>query len=80
MKEEHKAVGYKINRVVTNIDVRNRTSTTRTIVEEFKFNERGEKINIKSKGDDLNPGLTIYQEDTYDGYKRILSLKSTAES
>lgn len=44
--EEHKAVGYKINRVVTNIDVRNQTSTTRTVVEDFKFNERGEKINI----------------------------------
>ncbi|MFD5020484.1 hypothetical protein ACFWMP_16405 [Paenibacillus sp. NPDC058367] len=44
--EEHKAVGYKINRVVTNLDVRNQTCTTRTIVEDFKFNERGEKINI----------------------------------
>jgi hypothetical protein len=44
--EEHKAVGHKINRVVTNIDVRNQTSTTRTIVEDFKFKERGEKINI----------------------------------
>ncbi|MGV2881298.1 DUF4367 domain-containing protein [Paenibacillus taichungensis] len=44
--EEHKAGGYKINRVITNIDVRNRTSTTRTIVEDFKLNEHGEKINI----------------------------------
>ncbi|WP_024628683.1 MULTISPECIES: DUF4367 domain-containing protein [unclassified Paenibacillus] len=44
--EEHKAVGYKVNRVVTNVDVRNRTSTTRTIVEDFKFNEHGEKMNI----------------------------------
>lgn len=44
--EEHKAVGYKINRVVTSLDVRNQISTTRTIVEDFKFNERGEKINI----------------------------------
>ena len=43
--EEYKAVG-KINRVVTSIDVRNQKSTTRTIVEDFKFNERGEKIII----------------------------------
>ncbi|WP_433921726.1 hypothetical protein [Paenibacillus taichungensis] len=44
--EEHKAGGYKVNRVVTNVDVRNQSSTTRTIVEDFKFNERGEKMNI----------------------------------
>lgn len=44
--EEHKAVGYKMNRVVTNIDLRNQSSTTRTIVEEFKFNGHGEKINM----------------------------------
>lgn len=44
--EEHKAIGYKINRVVTNIDVGNGSRTTRTIIEDFKFNERGEKINI----------------------------------
>ncbi|MEW4425961.1 DUF4367 domain-containing protein [Paenibacillus pabuli] len=44
--EEHKAVKYKINRVITTIDVRNQTSTTRTVVEDFKFSERGEKINI----------------------------------
>lgn len=44
--EEHKAGGYKVNRVVINVDVRNRSSTTRTIVEDFKFNEHGEKMNI----------------------------------
>ncbi|OAX47032.1 DUF4367 domain-containing protein [Paenibacillus sp. AD87] len=44
--EEHKAGGYKVNRVVTNVDVRYRTSKTRTIVEDFKFNEHGETINI----------------------------------
>ncbi|WP_164848590.1 DUF4367 domain-containing protein [Paenibacillus sp. DCT19] len=44
--EEHKAVGYKINRDITTIDVRNQTSTTRTVVEDFKFSERREKINI----------------------------------
>lgn len=44
--EEHKAVEYKINRVITTIDVRNQTSTTRTVVENFKFSERGEKIKI----------------------------------
>ncbi|MEY8743286.1 DUF4367 domain-containing protein [Paenibacillus tundrae] len=44
--EEHKAVDYKINRDITTIDVRNHTSTTRTVVEDFKFSERGEKINI----------------------------------
>lgn len=44
--EEHKAVCFKMNRVVTSFDVRNQTSTTRTIVEDFKFIERGEKINI----------------------------------
>ena len=35
--EEHKADGYKIRRVETIIDVRNQTSTAKTIVEEFKF-------------------------------------------
>lgn len=44
--EEHKAIGYRINRVVTNIDVGTGSSTTRTIVKDFIFNERGEKINI----------------------------------
>ncbi|MEW4428116.1 DUF4367 domain-containing protein [Paenibacillus pabuli] len=44
--EEHKAFEYKINRVITTIDVRKQTSTTRTVVEDFKFSERGEKINI----------------------------------
>ncbi|WP_353056307.1 DUF4367 domain-containing protein [Paenibacillus sp. MER 99-2] len=28
------------------MDVRNQTSTTRTVVEDFKFSERGDKINI----------------------------------
>ncbi|MCG7379415.1 DUF4367 domain-containing protein [Paenibacillus sp. ACRSA] len=44
--EEHKAVGYKINRDIITIDVRNHTSTTRTVIENFKFSERGEIINI----------------------------------
>ncbi|MGG4132481.1 DUF4367 domain-containing protein [Paenibacillus illinoisensis] len=44
--EEHKAVNYKINRVITTIDVRTQKSSTRTVVEDFKFSERGEKINI----------------------------------
>ncbi|MGM0883719.1 MAG: DUF4367 domain-containing protein [Bacillota bacterium] len=44
--EEHKAVGYKIKRVETHYDVRNKTSTTRTFVEDFKFDVRGEKVNI----------------------------------
>jgi hypothetical protein len=44
--EEHKAVGYRIKRVETNVDVRNQTSTSSTIVEDFKFDISGEKINI----------------------------------
>ncbi|WP_018759613.1 DUF4367 domain-containing protein [Paenibacillus terrigena] len=44
--EEHKSDGYKIRRVETISDVRNHTSTDKTIVEEFKFDVRGEKINI----------------------------------
>jgi hypothetical protein len=44
--EEHKAVGYKIKRVETTFDVRNQTSTTRIIDEDFKFDVRGEKVNI----------------------------------
>ncbi|WP_054025092.1 DUF4367 domain-containing protein [Bacillus sp. FJAT-28004] len=44
--EEHKADGYKINRVETHFDVRNQTSTTRTIVEDFKFDVSGAKVNI----------------------------------
>lgn len=44
--EEHKADGYKIRRVETIIDVHNQTSTEKTIVEEFKFDVRGEKIYI----------------------------------
>lgn len=44
--EEHKAVGYKIKRVETHYDVRNHTSTTRTIVEDFKFDVSGENVII----------------------------------
>ncbi|MFD0618269.1 DUF4367 domain-containing protein [Paenibacillus sp. GCM10027629] len=44
--EEHKADGYNVRRVETIIDVHNQTSTEKTIVEEFKFDVRGEKINI----------------------------------
>ncbi|WP_440111400.1 hypothetical protein [Paenibacillus sp. QZ-Y1] len=53
--EEHKAVGYKIEREVTNIDIRNQTSTTRTFVEDFKFSERGEKININGSEGRFEP-------------------------
>ncbi|OIB00631.1 hypothetical protein AK95_26045 [Paenibacillus sp. LC231] len=53
--EEHKAVGYKIERDVTSIDIRNRTSTTRTFVEDFKFSERGEKININGSEGRFEP-------------------------
>jgi hypothetical protein len=44
--EEHKAVGYKIKRVETTIDVHNQTSTTKITDEDFKFDVRGEKVNI----------------------------------
>jgi hypothetical protein len=44
--EEHKAVGYKIKRSETTIDVRNQTSTTKIIEEDFKFDVSGEKVNI----------------------------------
>lgn len=71
--EEHKAVGYKTERQVTNVDLRNRTSVTRTFVEEFKFSERGEKININGtegrfeRWANRMPGgyLRWIQDDTY---------------
>lgn len=44
--EEHKAIDYKFKRVETTLDVRKKTSTTRVIDEEFKFDVRGEKVNI----------------------------------
>ncbi|MGY5343562.1 hypothetical protein ACXFAU_14045 [Paenibacillus glucanolyticus] len=53
--EEHNAVGYKIEREVTSIDIRNRISTTRTIVEDFKFSERGEKIIINGSEGRFEP-------------------------
>lgn len=71
--EEHKAVGYKTERQVTNVDLRNRTSVTRTFVEDFKFSERGEKININGtegrfeRWANRMPGgyLRWIQDDTY---------------
>ncbi|MBY0160185.1 hypothetical protein ACQKLN_04055 [Paenibacillus glucanolyticus] len=53
--EEHNADGYKIEREVTSIDIRNRINTTRTIVENFKFSERGEKININGSEGRFEP-------------------------
>ncbi|MEY9093488.1 hypothetical protein ABH899_002094 [Paenibacillus sp. RC84] len=37
------------------------------------------KGNIIIDRGDLNHGLIIYQVDTYDGYKKVLSFKSKAE-
>lgn len=44
--EEHKAVGYKSKRVKIYYDIRNQTSITRNLVEDFKFDVSGEKVNI----------------------------------
>ncbi|MET3941626.1 hypothetical protein ABIC22_004438 [Paenibacillus sp. PvP094] len=71
--EEHKAVGYKSERQVTYVDLQNRTSVTRTFVEDFKFSERGEKININGtegrfeRWANRTPGgyLRWIQDDTY---------------
>ncbi len=71
--EEHKAAGYKIKRDETTIDVCNKTSKTRIIVEDFKFNESGEKVNIngiEARFDpwaDQTPGgfLRWVQDGTY---------------
>ncbi|MGC6587012.1 hypothetical protein ACPV3A_18850 [Paenibacillus sp. Dod16] len=53
--EEHNEVGYKIERDVTSIDILNQTSTTRTIVEDFKFSERGTKVNINGSEGRFEP-------------------------
>jgi hypothetical protein len=44
--EQHKAIGYKSKRSETNIDVRNNTSTTKVIEEDFKFATSGEIVKI----------------------------------
>ncbi|RCW40859.1 DUF4367 domain-containing protein [Paenibacillus prosopidis] len=44
--EQHKAKGYKIKRSETTIDVRNKTSTTKVIEEDFKFDTSGENEEI----------------------------------
>ena len=70
--EEHKAADYKIKRIETHIDVRNQTSTTRTIVEDFKFDLNGEQVNINGIMRDLYHGLTTDLEDICVGYKMVL--------
>jgi hypothetical protein len=42
--EQHKAIGYKSKRFITNIDVRNNTSTTNVIEEDFIFDTSGELV------------------------------------
>ncbi|WP_211748998.1 hypothetical protein [Paenibacillus sp. Marseille-Q4541] len=64
--EEHKALGYKINRVVTSIDLRNQSNTTKTIVEDFNFNKRGERININGSDGRFEP----WANDIPGGYLR----------
>ncbi|MFG1732525.1 DUF4367 domain-containing protein [Paenibacillus sp. 843] len=44
--EEHKAYDYTIKREVTIIDMQNKSSKNRTIVEDFKFDLSGEKIDL----------------------------------
>lgn len=43
---QHKAIGYKSKRSETIIDVRNKTSTTRVIEENFKFDISGEIVKL----------------------------------
>ncbi|MFE0559988.1 hypothetical protein ACFW1P_29105 [Paenibacillus sp. NPDC058910] len=62
--EEHNAVGYKIEREVTSIDIRNRISTTRTIVEDFKFSDGlFGKINVQLTGDNSSIKPRRHQRD-----------------
>jgi hypothetical protein len=71
--EEHKATDYKIEREETNIDVRNQSSSTRSVIEDFRFNLRGEKVNINGIEGRFEPWadhssggyLRFVQEDTY---------------
>ncbi|MBB6732684.1 hypothetical protein [Cohnella zeiphila] len=44
--DEHKASGYKEMRTETIVDIRNHTTTTRMIEEDFKFIPRGKKVRI----------------------------------
>ncbi|MFC5470248.1 DUF4367 domain-containing protein [Cohnella suwonensis] len=64
--EEHKAVGYKIKRFDTTIDVRNQTSTTKIIVEDFKFDVSGEKVNING----IEARFVPWTDHTPGGYLR----------
>jgi len=64
--EEHKAVGYKIKREETTIDVRNKISKTRSIVEDFKLDLRGEKVNING----IEARFIPWGDQTPGGYLR----------
>jgi hypothetical protein len=44
--EQHKAIGYKSKRYETIIDVRGKTSVTRVIEENFKFDTSGEIVKL----------------------------------
>jgi hypothetical protein len=44
--EQHKAIGYKSKREETYFDVRNNTSTTKVIEENFKFDTSGEIVKL----------------------------------
>ncbi|MDQ8738675.1 hypothetical protein [Paenibacillus sp. LHD-38] len=44
--EQHKAIGYKINRSETTIDVRSKTITTKVKEENFKFDTSGEIVKL----------------------------------
>ncbi|MFC3746751.1 hypothetical protein ACFORK_08485 [Paenibacillus sp. GCM10012306] len=68
--EQHKAIGYKSKRSETTIDVHSKTSTTRDIEENFRFNTNGEIIKLNGVEARFNYGtqgrcLRWVQDGTY---------------
>ncbi|MEK8133158.1 DUF4367 domain-containing protein [Paenibacillus filicis] len=72
--EQHKAIGYKSKKKHTYIDVRNNTSETKIVEEDFKFDTSGEIIKFNElearftpREKNSTPGgfLRWIQEGTY---------------
>lgn len=72
--EQHKARGYKTTRSITSIDIKNKTTKTKQVEYEFKFDLSGEPVTwndiegrFKSWASSQQNGgfLTWIQGDTY---------------
>ncbi|MFC5406571.1 DUF4367 domain-containing protein [Cohnella soli] len=64
--EQHKAIGYKSKKEQTSIDVRNNTSETKIVEEDFKFDTSGEII----KYNELEARFTPGADTTLGGFLR----------